>query len=127
MRIIVHSRFDAICQDCAAAEDMHDVICRGTTASIPPAEFRLYHVVGSIFAGQHYAPAFSSSKRSSAKASTRRADKDQGADKDKKYKQSIVIQESFLLNHFLGYCFSAGKDEPFPKSIARAISARRHA
>ena len=37
VRMIVHSWFNSICQNGAAAEDMSDVICRGTTASIPPA------------------------------------------------------------------------------------------
>ena len=99
VRIIVHSRFDLIFQNGAAAEDMSDVICRGTTASIPPAEFRLYHVVGSTYAGQQNVHVFSSSKRSSAKASTRRADKDQGAGKKiQRYRQTIVLKESFLLS-----------------------------
>ena len=84
IRIIVHCQFDAILLNAEAAEDMSSVICRGTTAPIPPAEFRLYYFVGQNYAGKQYVPLFPSSQRPSQKANTRRADIRQGDDKCKK-------------------------------------------
>ena len=98
MRIIVHFRFDSIFHNGKGAADMSDVICQNTPASIPQAEFRLYHVVGSTYAGQEYLPLFSSSKRSSAKANTRRANIRQGDGKIQRQRQTILIEESFLRN-----------------------------
>ena len=60
VRIIVHSRFDQSCHNAKATADMSDVLCQSTTASIPAASFRLYHVVCSDYAGQQYVPIFSS-------------------------------------------------------------------
>ena len=40
VRIIVHSRFDKMFHNAKATAGMSGVLCQGTTASIPQAEFR---------------------------------------------------------------------------------------
>ena len=84
IRIIIHSQFDSIVVAADAPEDVTIIICQGKSASRLPAEFKLYHIVGTDLAGKLYAPLYPSSAWTIQNANTRRADTRKGEEQIEK-------------------------------------------
>ena len=74
MRVIVHSQFDSVDLFADTKEVNHMIISRGESASMIPAELKLYHFIGKGFAGKQYVPLYPSSNRTLRNATTRRED-----------------------------------------------------
>ena len=71
-------------------EEITGIICRGTSACIPPAEFKLYNLIGKDYAGKQYVPVYPSFTRTLRNAQTRRADT-RKVDEECKKKQTLQM------------------------------------